>query len=396
MLRLHSFSVACWGFLLVGGATTMLGLLLPALSRQWGLGAGEAGRFFVAQFSGSLLGALCSGRLLCRLGWRALGAAAYTLLAAGVLALGARSYVVALTATAAYGIALGLLIPATNLFVGLGCGGRRAAALNLLNLAWCGGAVATPLVVAASVTQAGITTFAKVFALAAMGMALAVGISTSAGTPKLAGAPGAATGKDHYPPGALTALAALFQFLYVGTENSLSGWLPSFVGRLGYTFQEAAAAQLGLWAAVLAGRMAAPVVLARLDARRWMVASLILALGGTVFVLSVRDWFALLAAVAVSGFGLAAVFPTSVALYLERGRDRVVPAAGLVFACGALGGATIPWVVGLLADWQRDLRRALVVAACCVAAMLLIEVALQRPERRLRGSKAPASAGPDG
>lgn len=358
----------------MGAATTMLGPLLPYLSARWALTDEEAGRFFVAQFAGSLLGALGSGWLLRRFGWRLIGPGGHALVGAGAFALASRHPAKAFAGMAVCGLGLGLLIPATNLLVATAKGARAPAALNLLNFGWCLGAVAAPVAIATSLPTAGIGGFAKGVACLEACALVAIRLSakgTSALLPPLEAGSGGSTAGAF---GRLTLLAALFQFLYVGTENSVSGWLPSYLSRCGWSAPAAAAAQAILWAGVLAGRLLAPLALRRADARGWMLFSLIVALAGILLVLSPPWWPAQIGGVGLAGLGLAAVFPTSVALYLERAGGRAVPAAGFVFACGALGGATVPWAAGMLAEFERSLRAALLVPASLVVVMILTEV----------------------
>jgi cyanate permease len=211
------------------------------------------------------------------------------------------------------------------------------------NFGWCLGAVTAPLAIAASLRSAGIGGFARGFAFFAGCAVVAIWVSAAGTTAFQPPRAAVCTDSTNTPCGRLALHAGLFQFLYVGTENSLSGWLPSYLSGLGWSARAAAAAQAGLWAAVLAGRLMAPFALRRAGARGWMLFSLMMALAGILLLISTPWRPAQLGGVGLAGLGLAAVFPTSVALYLERAGGRVVPATGFVFACGALGGATVPW-----------------------------------------------------
>src|SRR5204862_377197 len=68
---------------------------------------------------------------------------------------------------------LGIGIPATNLWIAETSGANRAAALNLINLAWGIGAVALPAVVAIAVRAAHLRWVFSVIAVASLGLALA-------------------------------------------------------------------------------------------------------------------------------------------------------------------------------------------------------------------------------
>src|SRR5437868_7770241 len=135
------------GFALTGIVTTMLGPLLPALKAQWALTDAQAGYLFTAQFAASVVSTMLLTSIIRRLGFLRTLALSYLLLAAGVAGVGANSWALGLMAVSVYGFALGLAMPATNLLISETSGGRRAAALNILNFIWCIGAVACPLLV---------------------------------------------------------------------------------------------------------------------------------------------------------------------------------------------------------------------------------------------------------
>src|SRR5256885_16146110 len=65
----------------------------------------------------------------------------------GLACLNADKHVVALTATAAFGLGYGLITPGTNLFVAELGGAKSASLLNQLNFAWGAGAmICSPLI----------------------------------------------------------------------------------------------------------------------------------------------------------------------------------------------------------------------------------------------------------
>lgn len=142
-------ALAYAGFLLTGVVTTLLGVALPELSARWSLTDSQAGRLFSAQFAGSLAGVGLSGRAMGRFGFLGSLAGGYALIALGVGGLGAPSFALAALAVFVYGLGFGVSIPASNLLVAEINPERRAAALNLLNAAWCLGAIAGPPLLAA-------------------------------------------------------------------------------------------------------------------------------------------------------------------------------------------------------------------------------------------------------
>ena len=56
------------GFLLIGVVTTLLGPILPMLAIKWSLDDAELGLFFMAQFTGAIVGSALSSRMIVRTG----------------------------------------------------------------------------------------------------------------------------------------------------------------------------------------------------------------------------------------------------------------------------------------------------------------------------------------
>src|ERR1035441_9655133 len=136
-------------FALTGALTTLLGPLLPSLIGQWSLADGQAGRLFATQFFSSTLGAALQSWITSRIRVTWCLAAAYGLMALCVATLASGSFAGGVVRVALYGFALGVTIPTVNLIAGQRAPARKTAALNLLNMSWCAGAVFAPLLIGA-------------------------------------------------------------------------------------------------------------------------------------------------------------------------------------------------------------------------------------------------------
>src|SRR3984957_14069516 len=124
------------GFVISGMIATILGPSLPTFIARWALDDTQAGLFFTTQFTGSLLGVLLTSAILATRGYRDALVLGFFLMAAGVTGLNSASHYIALLSTALYGFGFGIAIPATNLCIAEISGSRRAAVLNLVNMAW--------------------------------------------------------------------------------------------------------------------------------------------------------------------------------------------------------------------------------------------------------------------
>src|SRR5580704_7773387 len=213
------------GYVVAGIVTTLMGPILPILIGRWSLSDQRAGLFFTAQFCGSMVGVSTLGALIGR-GYRY-----------------------------AFVCGLGQALSATNLWVAEVTKARRVAALSILNLAWGIGAVASSPVVMFAQRREAIPfllyTIASASALTALILA------------SMNLEPGAADG-DHQQFTARrgenismrssVSLAALF-FLYVGSENSIAGWVASLTKRMHPDSGDMwTLAPLFFWGGILSGR----------------------------------------------------------------------------------------------------------------------------------------------
>jgi MFS transporter, FHS family, glucose/mannose:H+ symporter len=369
-----STAILSLGFALTGVLTTLLGPLMPELSAKWNLNDAQAGALFTAQFAAATFGTLLTGQISARLGYIRSLAAAYALMAFGVTALGFAAWRIGVVSIMAYGFALGVAIPITNLLISDLNPTQRAAALNRLNVAWGLGAVSAPILIK-SIGQTNLR--GLLIAFAALLIVVAVWCfqidsltsgegSTTTTAPRV---------KSSVWSSPLVPLYCALAFLYVGTENAIAGWIASYAQRIDLS-QNAlwALTPSVFWAALLLGRLAAPAILRRLSESRLILLGLGGAVVGVAILLMAHTLSGLFLGAAIAGLGLAPVFPTVIALFTQAFGASSSRVSGLFFALGGFGGATVPWIVGLLSTSFGGLRAGLVFPL--VAALIMI--ALQR------------------
>ena len=340
--------------------TTLLGPMLPVLSARWALTDAHAGYLFTAQFTGSMLGVAISDFVVQRFGYRISLVAGLCAMAAGATVLAHSPWVPGLVAVFGYGAGIGLTIPTSNFLIAEWNAHRRAAALNWLNFCWGIGAAACPFAVAALVASHRTPWFllGVATALLLLGIALAVSPGLWPEVPRLQ-----QSGKDSgvWRDPFVLLLGSLF-FLYVGTENSIGGWIASYTQRI----QAAPGARWALapslfWGALLAGRGLAPGFLKLLRERELARLGLLVAACGVTILLAARSADILLLAVTVTGLGLSSVFSIYIALLASRFGKTAPGVRGAMFALGGLGGATLPWLVGALSTQFGALKAGLYV-----------------------------------
>lgn len=356
-------------FALTGALTTLLGPLLPSLIGQWSLADGQAGRLFATQFFSATLGAALQGWITSRIRATWCLAAAYGLMALCVATLASGSFAGGVVRVALYGFALGVTIPTVNLIAGQQAPARKTAALNLLNMSWCAGAVFAPLLIGALLPSHGLPSVLMglgglLLAAAVLTLAFPVGASPgrSANTE-----PGVA------PAGRVSAawLVAVFLFVYVGVENTVSGWISVFALRaLQLPIATASAALSVFWTALMMARGYLAFGRRIPSPRVLLVGSLCAAVAGTAALVLSSGPLWLIAGAALAGAGLGPVFPSIVALYQDRaGAERSL---GLVFAFAGCGGAVLPWLAGLLSSSAHDPRATMWVGLIATFLLLVL------------------------
>ena len=353
------------GFALTGIVTTLLGPILPILSAQWHLNDAQAGRLFTAQFVSAVAGSLVASRVFARWGAAWTVSTGMLMIAAGVSMTAGGGAPIGYAGIGLFGVGLGFAIPATNLLVAELAPEKRVGALNILNFSWTFGAVTAPLFIAYSEQEIGWRPFLRVLATACGLIAL-----LEFGVLPRVDRQQNRLDRGNLPQASrmvFAVLTCLFLILYVGVENGFSGWLAVLASRTIHApLATTALIQSSFWAALLAGRLAAPLVVPWLRPRTIVFMGLAGAGIGIAATVLSRNTTEMEAAVLICGLGMAALFPTVVAIFSEwfgtGGAGTIV-----LGVCG-LGGAIVPLAVGTAASCSGSLRIGLLVNLGCLLA----------------------------
>jgi fucose permease len=369
------------GFALMGVMTVLLGPMLPLLTGRWGLNDTQAGYLFTAQFATSTVGVLSSSVVLRRYGHRLALFLGLSLMGLGAAGLATSGWTAGVLSIACFGAGIGFTSPTTNLLISEMFPRSRAAALNLLNFSWGAGAVACPFLVAAC-NRAGrvdwflYLTAATLAVVALMAAGLAIPIQLPHASPE------DRRSRNVWRGPLAPALGSLF-FVYVGTESSIGGWIASYDRRLdpgaGTLW---AIAPSFFWGALLAGRALAPLLLRRLKEADVAIGGLALALGGVLALFLAKDEAGVVAVAVAAGFGLASIFPISIALLAHWFGDQATRVSGVMFGLSGLGGAVMPWLVGMTSTHAGGLKVGLIVPVFGCIWLLAMYLFFVRPRER--------------
>jgi fucose permease len=367
----------------IGIATVLLGPMLPTLSARWSLNYSQAGALFTAQYLASTCAVGLSGFLVERKGFLFAMKAGLLLMAAGLALLMSGSMAWGIFCIAVYGVGLGLATPASNLLVAEINPERRSETLNWLNFFWSAGAVSCPFLVAAAAVRHQIPFFlAGVCALSvlvALGIAFMPGgvaepATVSASSPKIA------LSIPWTQPSFLV-FAALF-FIYVGTENSVGGWAASYAKSLGNLSPAMSLMTPSFfYAALMVGRWLAPFLLRHFRDVKLAQGGLFLACIGTAGMVLAHGLGGVIASACAAGFGLAAVYPISIALMSNEFPAASSRVGSVMFVMSNIGGGALPWAVGIASSRMGTLKVGLILPLVGAAAMFLLFGVTARGQR---------------
>ncbi|MCU1319060.1 MAG: hypothetical protein JWP98_578 [Edaphobacter sp.] len=341
----------------------MLGPLLPVLVQRWNIQDAQAGTLFTASFAGQLCGAWFAARNL-----RVSVIFGALLSAAGCIMMIWADFSTAHLALVCIGAGLGAGLTAGNIIVGTSIPSLRGRLLAMLNVAWGLGAIACPLLVHISATR-GVGPF---FLIVSVALVIAAGFAATvphATSPKASLSP---QSTSHMPLSLLPLLVFGTALpLYIGIENSLNGWLPSYVVRTNPSLQ-ASTITLCFWTAELAGRLLIAALMSRVgEATLFRLCLLSLIVTETLLCATVHlSPGSMVAITILSGLTLAPLYPLTISFLLARTGNH--PGLGPLFALASVGGATLPWLTGAISTHFNSLRSGLTVPAFGAIAFLLL------------------------
>jgi FHS family glucose/mannose:H+ symporter-like MFS transporter len=346
-------------FVPIGIVTVMLGPMLPALSARWSLNEAQAGLLFTAQFIGSSCGVAISGIVATRWGRRtAMIAGLIAMSGVAFLLYGSREVGAALIAL--YGFGSGIAVPAGNLLVADLHPARRSAALSRLNFSWSLGAVACPFLIAAAGSHMAL----MLAAVSGVLLAVAAGIAMIPAS-KVSFKFVSQEEQEPLPlsprPERVRALAGLF-FLYVGTEVAFGGWVASYAKGLGsMSATWYVVSPSFFYGALMLGRWLAPFFLRGVEEVMLARAGLVVACVGIAGMIWSQGRAGVVVSAVVAGFGFAAVYPVMISLLARICGAEAARVGAIMFALSNVGGACLPWLVGVTAQRFGNLKAGLAV-----------------------------------
>ena len=359
-----------------GMIAAMLGTILPDLSTRFSLTPRQNGTIALFQALGLVVASVSVGPLIDNEGKKAglvLGLAVITV--ALVLLPRSGGFGTVAANLLLLGLGGGIIVTAANALGSDVTPDRRGTTLNLLNLFFGLGGLATPLISANLLARNSVRLCYLVAGLA--GATLVLNIATP--MPQPSGAQSFVFSQlgDVVGRPALW-LLALFLFLYVACEVGVWNWLVQHLIAQGIAESRALnVLSLGFALGMLVGRVGVARVLISVSALSVTLAASILIVITTYLMLQTRDPKVAWILVFLAGVSMAPVFPTTLAIVGDAFPRMTGTALGIVITSGWIGLAVSSRIIGSIAGGEpKRLKQALLILPAMAALMIAVNLGL--------------------
>jgi fucose permease len=360
-----------------GMIAAMLGTILPDLSARFHLTPSQLGQIAFTQALGLIIASIGVGPLIDNEGKKVGLVLGLLLITLALFALpqskgfGSISIYLFLL-----GLGGGIIVTAANALVSDISPARRGTTLNLLNLFFGLGGLATPFLSANLMKR---NPFRLCYTVAALTAAtLVVNILTPMPPPSGARSfdfsdVGPVLGKP------VLFLLALFLFLYVACEVGVWNWLAQHLIAQGIPESRALnILSLGFALGLLIGRVAVSPILISVSAPLVMLAAAVLMTVTTFLMLKTSNPTVAGVLVFLAGVSMAPVFPTTLAMVGDAFPRMTGTAMGVVITLGWCGLAVSSRIIGAIGGGDpKRLKKALLLIPSASAIMGVVAVAIR-------------------
>ena len=360
-----------------GMIAAMLGTILPDLSARFHLTPSQNGQIAFAQALGLIVASIGVGPLIDNEGKKAGLVLGLSLITLALFALPqSKGFRAVMGYMLLLGLGGGVIVTAANALVSDISQARRASTLNLLNLFFGLGGLATPFISANLLKRNSVKLCYTVAVLTAV--TLVIHILTPMPPPSGARSfvfsdVGPVLGKPEL------FLLAFFLFLYVSCEVGVWNWLAQHLIAQGIPESRALnILSLGFALGLLIGRVAVSPILISVSAPLVTLAAAVLMTVTTYLMLTTRSATVAGILVFLAGVSMAPVFPTTLAMVGDAFPRMTGTALGVVITCGWIGLAVSSRIIGTIGGGDpKRLRKALLLIPAASAIMVIVALAIR-------------------
>jgi fucose permease len=377
-------------FLVAGSVTVLIGQLLPMLASHYELNDLQAGFYFPSQFAGSLAGTLLTSSFARKNRFLQSSMLGSLLMAAGVMLMNVDSFPVSLAAFAINGIGIGMTLPAINMTVLELSPTNTASALSLLNFCWGIGAIVCKPFVDLSSRGSDILITTMVLALPLLIAAALLVLQPT----KIIAIDGSVLTAPVIPLKPIWTMPlawaiALFNFIHVGFESGMGGWLTIYTDRIEERhIVHWLSPTLVYFVLFVVGRGMAPLIFKILDENKMLMLGLLTVLAGMVVTVTASSVIILGLGAAIAGFGTSWLFPTNVSRFSKTFGPTATRRATPLFVCGTLGAAASTWLIGFVSNQTGNLRSGMYVLVISILLLISLQIGLSVHHNRYQRAGA--------
>jgi fucose permease len=360
-----------------GMIAAMLGTILPDLSDRFHLTPSQNGTIAFAQAFGLILASLAVGPLLDNEGKKLELILGLAFICVALFALPrSRGFGSIVFLLFLLGVGGGIVVTGANALVSDVSETHRATALNLVNLFFGLGGLATPFLAANLFARNWVRLCYTVATLTLI--TLAVQAATKMPGPNGAGGFVLADAAPVLGRPILF-LLGLFLFLYVSCEVGIWNWLPRHLIAQGIPESRALnILSLGFALGLLLGRVAVSPILIHAPSITVLLVSAVGMAITTFLMLRTNQPLSAATFVFLAGLSMAPVFPTTLAIVGDTFPRMTGTAIGFVITCGWVGLAVSSRIIGFIAGGDpRRLKKALLVIPASAVLMVILDLAIR-------------------
>jgi fucose permease len=364
-----------------GMIAAMLGTILPDLSARFKLTPDQNGTIAFAQALGLIIASVGIGPLIDFQGTKVGLVAGLAIIAVALFLLPkAGGFGSIMAYLFLLGLGGGMIVTGANALAFGVSKDQQATTLNLLNLFFGLGGLATPFISANLLQRNSV----RLCYLVATLTAITLGVHVTTEMPKPVGK----SSVDFSSVGTLLGtpamlLLALLLFLYVACEVGVWNWLVQHLIAQGIPESRALnILSLGFALGLLIGRVAVSQILKSVSSETVTLAAAAMMAITTLWMLKTSDATMAGIAVFLAGVAMAPVFPTVLAMVGVRFPNSVATAQGIAISSGWLGLAVSSRIIGSIAGGDtKRLKKALLLLPAASLIMVVAVLTLPLPAK---------------
>ncbi len=342
--------LGCYVFAVLGLNIAVMGPSLQSLATQTNSPIEAFGYLFTAVSAGYLISAPLISILGKRLSTRAMLSAPVVLIGAMLLVTLSTSLTVVLIGALLLGFGQSITQVGYTALLGMRFKGQPNgdATINRVNAFYGIGALIGPVIVSASYRLTGGASSAFWIAIALSATILVLGLRVRLTPPPAESATAANPVQRNVLSSPIFLMMAATMAVYVGVEVAFSGWTTEFTKRATLVdVAQASFASSMFFAGMALSRYFANLLLRWLQPTTLVTAMLVLSTAGLcIMILPGASFFIALLGSGLIGFGLGPVYPTLVALAMQRFPQAARLTSSYLTSAGSIGAITAPPIVG--------------------------------------------------